>query len=190
MPAASRSRRSTPEVGGGIASQAFKGSPIAVPLSRAAYLPIPASQSSPVSSLTSRPTQARADVTSTSRGSPPARSSGVSLSPNGPSFLKSAGPALQPPLPRRMPRQVQVRPVVVMNDPDILRRIRDGFRDLSDCWAGLLSSRVDSQGETLRITTHRSGDGQWDAMIVYAASIHGEEELFTHGTEGSDPAYR
>ena len=36
-------------------------------------------------------------------------------------------------LPRRIPRQVQVRPVVVMNDPDILRRIRDGLRDLSDC---------------------------------------------------------
>ena len=36
-------------------------------------------------------------------------------------------------LPRWMPRQVQVRPVVVMNDPDILRRIRDGLRDLSDC---------------------------------------------------------
>ena len=29
--------------------------------------------------------------------------------------------------------QVQVRPVAVMNDPDILRRIRDGLRDLSDC---------------------------------------------------------
>ena len=41
-------------------------------------------------------------------------------------------PASQPLLPRRMPRQVQVRPVVVMNDPDILRRIRDGLRDLSD----------------------------------------------------------
>ncbi len=80
---------------------------------------------------------------------------------------------------------------MVMNYPDILRRIRDGFRDLSDSWAGLLSGRVDSQGETLRITTHRSGDGQCDAMIVYAgASIHGEEELCTHGTEGSDPAYR
>jgi len=43
------------------------------------------------------------------------------------------GPASQPLLPRRMPRQVQVRPVVVMKDPDILRRIRDGLRDLSDC---------------------------------------------------------
>ena len=43
------------------------------------------------------------------------------------------GPASQPLLPRRMPRQVQGRPVVVMNDPDILRRIRDGLRDLSDC---------------------------------------------------------
>jgi anti-sigma regulatory factor (Ser/Thr protein kinase) len=42
-------------------------------------------------------------------------------------------PASQPLLPRRIPRQVQVRPVVVMNDPDILRRIRDGLRDLSDC---------------------------------------------------------
>ena len=43
------------------------------------------------------------------------------------------GPASQPLLPRRIPRQVLVRPVVVMNDPDILRRIRDGLRDLSDC---------------------------------------------------------
>ncbi len=42
-------------------------------------------------------------------------------------------PVSQPLLPRRIPRQVQVRPVVVMNDPDILRRIRDGLRDLSDC---------------------------------------------------------
>jgi hypothetical protein len=54
----------------------------------------------------------------------------------------------------------------------------------------LLSSRVDSQGETLRTTTHRSGDGHFDAMIVYGgSSIHGEQEC-THGTEGSDPAYR
>ncbi len=43
------------------------------------------------------------------------------------------GLALRQFLPRRVPRQVQVRPVVVMNDPDILRRIRDGLRDLSDC---------------------------------------------------------
>ena len=43
------------------------------------------------------------------------------------------GPASQPLLPRRLPRQVQVRPVVVMDNPDILRRIRDGLRDLSDC---------------------------------------------------------
>ena len=42
------------------------------------------------------------------------------------------GPASQPLLPRRIPRQVQVRPVVVMDNPDILRRIRDGLRDLSD----------------------------------------------------------
>ncbi len=90
-----------------------------------------------------------------------------------------------------MPRQVQVRPVVVMNDPDILRRIRDGLRDLDDCRAGLLSGRVDSHGETLRITTHRSGDGNFDAVIVYAgALIHAEEELCTDGTEDPDPAYR
>ena len=44
----------------------------------------------------------------------------------------SGRPASLPLLPRRIPRQVQVRPVVVMNDPDILRRIRDGLRDLSD----------------------------------------------------------
>jgi len=50
-----------------------------------------------------------------------------------PELSEVGGPASQPLLPRRMPRQVQVRPVVVMNDPDILRRIRDGLRDLSDC---------------------------------------------------------
>jgi anti-sigma regulatory factor (Ser/Thr protein kinase) len=42
-------------------------------------------------------------------------------------------PASQPLLPRRIPRRVQVRSVVVMNDPDILHRIRDGLRGLSDC---------------------------------------------------------
>jgi len=50
-----------------------------------------------------------------------------------PELSEVGGPALQPLLPRRMPRQVQVPPVVVMNAPDILRRIRDGLRDLSDC---------------------------------------------------------
>jgi len=40
------------------------------------------------------------------------------------------GPASLPPLPRRIPRPARVRPVVVMNDPDILRRLRDGLRDL------------------------------------------------------------
>ncbi len=50
-----------------------------------------------------------------------------------PELSEVGGPASQPLLPRRMPRQVQGRPVVVMNDPDILRRIRDGLRDLSDC---------------------------------------------------------
>jgi hypothetical protein len=50
-----------------------------------------------------------------------------------PELSEVGGPASQPLLPRRMPRQVQVRPVVVMNDPDILRRIRDGLRDLGDC---------------------------------------------------------
>ncbi len=50
-----------------------------------------------------------------------------------PELSEVGGPASQPLLPRRMPRQVQGRPVVVLNDPDILRRIRDGLRDLSDC---------------------------------------------------------
>lgn len=40
------------------------------------------------------------------------------------------GPAAQPGLPRRIPKAVQVRPVAVMNDPDILRRLRDGLRNL------------------------------------------------------------
>ena len=35
----------------------------------------------------------------------------------------------------------------------------------------MLSSRVGSQGETLRTTTHRSGDGHFDAMIVYDRCI-------------------
>jgi hypothetical protein len=49
-----------------------------------------------------------------------------------PELSEVGGPA-SPLLQRRMPRQVQVRPVAVMNDPDILCRIRDGLRDLSDC---------------------------------------------------------
>jgi hypothetical protein len=98
------------------------------------------------------------------------------------------GPASQPLLPRRVPRQVLVRPV--MNDPDILRRIRDGLRDLSHCWAGLLSSRVDSQGETLRATTHRSDDGHFDAMIVYAGASNQQGEWTTGGSEDTDSTYR
>jgi len=38
--------------------------------------------------------------------------------------------AVQPLLPRRIPGAVHVRPVVVMHDPDILRRLRDALRDL------------------------------------------------------------
>jgi anti-sigma regulatory factor (Ser/Thr protein kinase) len=38
--------------------------------------------------------------------------------------------AAQPCLPRRIPGAVQVRPAVVMNDPDILRRLRDALRNL------------------------------------------------------------
>jgi anti-sigma regulatory factor (Ser/Thr protein kinase) len=37
-----------------------------------------------------------------------------------------------PLLPQRIPGAVQVRTVAVMNDPDILRRLRDGLRNL-DC---------------------------------------------------------
>jgi anti-sigma regulatory factor (Ser/Thr protein kinase) len=36
----------------------------------------------------------------------------------------------QPRLPRRIPSPAQVRPAAVMNDPDILRRLRDGLRNL------------------------------------------------------------
>lgn len=41
-------------------------------------------------------------------------------------------PALQPLLPRRIPRAMQNRPVAVTNDPDVLRRVRDGLRDLKE----------------------------------------------------------
>ena len=41
------------------------------------------------------------------------------------------GSAPQPRLPRRIPGAVLVRPAVVMNDPDILRRLHDGLRNLS-----------------------------------------------------------
>jgi len=44
-----------------------------------------------------------------------------------PELAEVAGPASQPLLPQRIPRQVQVRPVVVMNDPDLLRRIRNAL---------------------------------------------------------------
>ena len=40
------------------------------------------------------------------------------------------GSAAQPCLPRRIPGAVQVRPAAVMHDPDILRRLRDGLRNL------------------------------------------------------------
>jgi anti-sigma regulatory factor (Ser/Thr protein kinase) len=40
------------------------------------------------------------------------------------------GSAAHPHLPRRIPGTVQIRPATVMNDPDILRRLRDGLRNL------------------------------------------------------------
>ncbi len=40
------------------------------------------------------------------------------------------GSAAQPRLPRRIPGAVQVRSAAVMHDPDILRRLRDGLRNL------------------------------------------------------------
>jgi len=40
------------------------------------------------------------------------------------------GTATQPRLPRRIPGTVRVRPAAAMNDPDILRRLRDGLRNL------------------------------------------------------------
>ena len=40
------------------------------------------------------------------------------------------GSALRPLLPRRIPGGVQSRPIAVTNDPDVLRRVRDGLRDL------------------------------------------------------------
>jgi anti-sigma regulatory factor (Ser/Thr protein kinase) len=39
-------------------------------------------------------------------------------------------PSVQPRLPQRIPSPVQVRPAAVINDPDILRRLRDGLRNL------------------------------------------------------------
>lgn len=47
-----------------------------------------------------------------------------------PELCAVGGSALQPSLPRRVPRVQLVRPAVIVNDPDILRRIRDGLRDL------------------------------------------------------------
>ena len=46
-----------------------------------------------------------------------------------PKLSEVGGLASQPLLPRRIPRRVQVRPVVVMNDPDILRRLRNALRE-------------------------------------------------------------
>jgi anti-sigma regulatory factor (Ser/Thr protein kinase) len=39
-------------------------------------------------------------------------------------------PSVQPRLPQRIPGPVQVRPAAVISDPDILRRLRDGLRNL------------------------------------------------------------
>jgi anti-sigma regulatory factor (Ser/Thr protein kinase) len=39
--------------------------------------------------------------------------------------------SVHPRLPRRIPGTVQARPAVVMNDPDILRRLRDGLLNLN-----------------------------------------------------------
>lgn len=39
-------------------------------------------------------------------------------------------PAVQSPLPRRTPGPVQLRPAAVMDDPDILHRLRDGLLNL------------------------------------------------------------
>lgn len=47
-----------------------------------------------------------------------------------PELFEADGPAL-PPLPQRVPCPQSVRPAEAMNDPDILRRVRDGLRDLS-----------------------------------------------------------
>jgi anti-sigma regulatory factor (Ser/Thr protein kinase) len=47
-----------------------------------------------------------------------------------PEIPEVGGPASWPLLPQRICRQVQVRPIVVMNDPDILRRLRDRLREL------------------------------------------------------------
>jgi anti-sigma regulatory factor (Ser/Thr protein kinase) len=76
-----------------------------------------------------------------------------------PELIAVDGSALQPSLPRRVPRVPLGRPAAVVNDPDILRRIRDGLRDLDGCRAGLLYSRVGARHQVLRIPVYRSGDG-------------------------------
>jgi hypothetical protein len=43
---------------------------------------------------------------------------------------KTHGSVAQPPLPQRIPYPVRIRPAAVMNDPDILRRLREGLRNL------------------------------------------------------------
>ena len=49
-----------------------------------------------------------------------------------PERAKVDRPALQPLPMRPVPRAMQNRPVAVTNDPDVLRRVRDGLRDLKD----------------------------------------------------------
>jgi len=50
------------------------------------------------------------------------------LGPESSSELDESAPQTR--LPRRIPGPVQVRPTAVMSDPDILRRLRDGLRNL------------------------------------------------------------
>ena len=50
-----------------------------------------------------------------------------------PELAEVDGPALQPLLPRRIPRQVQTRTGCGDERPGYLRWLRDGLRDLSDC---------------------------------------------------------
>ena len=50
-----------------------------------------------------------------------------------PELLEGGESAMQPSLPRRVRAAQLVRPAEVMNDPDILRRVRDGLRDLNGC---------------------------------------------------------
>jgi hypothetical protein len=54
------------------------------------------------------------------------------------STINEGGTQASRTLPRRMPQVGLARPVAVMDDPEILRRVRDGLRELGDSNQGML----------------------------------------------------